>query len=46
MNASVFEPLGLRSIVPDHVDAIVPGRTRFYAREAPGGLSKTLPTWT
>ena len=36
MNARVFEPLGLRSIVPDHVDVIVPGRTRFYAREAPG----------
>jgi CubicO group peptidase (beta-lactamase class C family) len=36
MSARVFEPLGLRSIVPDHVDVLVPGRTRFYAREAPG----------
>ena len=43
MSATVFEPLGLRSIVPDHVDAIVPGRTRFYAREAPGRPLENAP---
>jgi serine beta-lactamase-like protein LACTB, mitochondrial len=36
MRNRVFEPLGLHSIGPDHVDAIVPNRSRFYAREAPG----------
>ena len=43
MNARVFEPLGLRSIVPDHVDVIVAGRTRFYAREAPGRPLENAP---
>jgi CubicO group peptidase (beta-lactamase class C family) len=36
MRNRVFEPLGLHSIGPDHVDAVIPNRTRFYAREAPG----------
>jgi serine beta-lactamase-like protein LACTB len=43
MNARVFEPLGLRSIVPDHVDVIVAGRTRFYALEAPGRPLENAP---
>src|SRR5262249_21044453 len=29
MQGSVFEPLGLRNIAPDHVDAIIPHRTAF-----------------
>ena len=43
MNAHVFEPLGLRSIVPDHVDVVVPGRTRFYVREAAGRPLENAP---
>jgi serine beta-lactamase-like protein LACTB, mitochondrial len=36
MRNRVFEPLGLHSLGPDHVDAVIPNRSRFYAREAPG----------
>jgi CubicO group peptidase (beta-lactamase class C family) len=36
MRNRVFDPLGLHSIIPDHVDAVIPHRTRFYQREAPG----------
>lgn len=38
MQGSVFEPMGLHHITPDHVDAIVPQRTRFYMRDARGTL--------
>ena len=43
MQSRVFEPLGLFQIAPDHVDAIVPGRARFYAREAPGANLEHAP---
>ncbi len=43
MRSSVFEPLGLHSIVPDHVDAIVPHRTRFYVKEGPGRPLENAP---
>ncbi len=36
MRNNIFDPLGLRSITADHVDAIIPNRARFYQREAPG----------
>jgi serine beta-lactamase-like protein LACTB len=32
MRDEVFEPLGLRHTVADHVDSIIPYRTRFYER--------------
>lgn len=38
MKRAVFEPLGLESFAPDHVRAIVPFRTRFYARDPKGLL--------
>jgi CubicO group peptidase (beta-lactamase class C family) len=38
MQRTVFEPLGLRSIAADHVAAIIPHRTGFYARDAKGTL--------
>jgi serine beta-lactamase-like protein LACTB len=38
MQRAVFEPLGLRGVSPDHVDAIIPTRTRFYARDSSGAL--------
>ena len=34
----VLDRLGLRAIGPDHVRAIVPNRTRFYARDEQGRL--------
>ncbi|MGD8700157.1 MAG: serine hydrolase domain-containing protein, partial [Gemmatimonadales bacterium] len=36
MQDNVFEPLGLTHIVADHVDSIIPHRTRFYARTRAG----------
>lgn len=36
MQEAVFDPLSLRGMSPDHPDAIVPYRTRFYARDAAG----------
>ncbi|HEY1336123.1 MAG TPA: serine hydrolase domain-containing protein [Bryobacteraceae bacterium] len=39
MQRAVFEPLGLRSITADHVDAIIPYRTAFYARDANRNLT-------
>jgi serine beta-lactamase-like protein LACTB, mitochondrial len=42
MKRTVFDPLGL-GIVPDHVDAIIPHRTRFYAREARGRPLENAP---
>jgi serine beta-lactamase-like protein LACTB, mitochondrial len=43
MQRAVFNPLALRGVSPDHVDAIVPNRTRFYAREAPGRPLENAP---
>ena len=43
MQASIFEPLGLNTIIPDHVDAIIPGRARWYARETPGRPIENAP---
>ena len=43
MQSSVFEPLGLRNIAADHVDAIVANRTRFYTREAAGRPLENAP---
>lgn len=34
MRRHVFEPLGLRSIVAEHTDSIIPYRARFYERDA------------
>ena len=36
MQDHVFEPLGLTRIVADHVDSIIPHRTRFYMRTRDG----------
>ncbi len=36
MQDHVFAPLGLKNIVADHVDSIIPHRTRFYARTRDG----------
>lgn len=36
MRREVFEPLGLRSLVPEHADSLVPWRARFYERTADG----------
>ncbi len=38
MRDHVLEPLGLRSLVADHTDSIVPHRTRFYMRTRDGGI--------
>ena len=38
MQHAVFEPLGLRGVSADHVDTIIPHRTRFYARDSSGKL--------
>jgi CubicO group peptidase (beta-lactamase class C family) len=38
MDANVFRPIGLRHIVADHTDSLVPNRTRFYARTREGGV--------
>jgi CubicO group peptidase (beta-lactamase class C family) len=38
MQREVFEPLGLRGASADHVDAVIPNRTRFYARTSSGAL--------
>ena len=38
MDANVFQPLGLRHIVADHTDSLVPNRTRFYMRTREGGV--------
>jgi serine beta-lactamase-like protein LACTB len=43
MRNHVFEPLGLHSIAPDHVDAVIPNRSRFYAREAAGRRLENAP---
>ena len=40
MSDAVFEPLGLRSIVPNHVDAIVPGRYSLLRKGSPGAASR------
>ncbi|MHB1224785.1 MAG: serine hydrolase domain-containing protein [Gemmatimonadaceae bacterium] len=32
MTAHVFDPLGMRSIVAEHVDSLIPWRARFYER--------------
>lgn len=36
MRGHVFEPLGITGIVADHVDSIIPHRTRFYMRTRAG----------
>lgn len=36
MRREVFEPLGLRSIAPEHADSLLPWRARFYERTADG----------
>ena len=38
MQREIFEPLNLRNTAADHVDAIVPHRTRFYRRQQGGTL--------
>jgi CubicO group peptidase (beta-lactamase class C family) len=38
MQREIFEPLNLRNIAADHVDAIIPHRTRFYRRRKDGTL--------
>ena len=38
MQRAIFEPLGLRGVSADHVDAVIPNRTRFYARTSSGAL--------
>lgn len=38
MNRRVFEPLGLRSIVAEHVDSLIPFRARYYERDRNGTL--------
>ena len=43
MQHTVFDPLALRSTSADHVDAIIPNRTRFYARQAPGRPLENAP---
>ncbi|HSJ15234.1 MAG TPA: serine hydrolase domain-containing protein [Longimicrobiales bacterium] len=38
MRRAVFEPLGIRDIVAEHTDSIIPFRARFYERAADGAL--------
>ena len=38
LDAGVFQPLGLRDTLPDYPDRIIPGRTRFYARDKSGQI--------
>jgi CubicO group peptidase (beta-lactamase class C family) len=38
MQREIFDPLSLRHTAADHVDAIIPHRTRFYRRRADGAL--------
>ena len=38
MNQRVFEPLGLRSIVAEHVDSLIPFRAHYYERDGNGAL--------
>jgi CubicO group peptidase (beta-lactamase class C family) len=38
MRREVFEPLGLRSIVAEHTDSIIPWRATFYERARDGAL--------
>lgn len=38
MQRSVFEPLGLRGVSADQLNAVIPHRTRFYARDSTGKL--------
>ena len=38
MQREIFEPLNLRNTAADHVDAIIPHRTRFYRRQESGTL--------
>lgn len=38
MERRVFEPLGLRSIVAEHVDSLIPFRARYYERSRDGVL--------
>ena len=36
MKREVFEPLGLRSLAPEHADSLLPWRARFYVRTGDG----------
>jgi serine beta-lactamase-like protein LACTB len=38
MRREVFAPIGMRDTIPDDAFMIVPGRTRFYARDPDGRL--------
>ena len=38
MHDRVFEPLGLRSIVAEHVDSLIPFRAHYYERDRDGVL--------
>jgi CubicO group peptidase (beta-lactamase class C family) len=38
MARRVFEPLGLRSIVAEHVDSLIPHRAHYYERNRDGSL--------
>ncbi|HUF30685.1 MAG TPA: serine hydrolase domain-containing protein [Gemmatimonadaceae bacterium] len=38
MRQRVFEPLGLRSIVAEHMDSLIPFRARYYERGVYGAL--------
>lgn len=39
MQGNVLEPLGLRSIVAEHVDSLIPWRARFYERGQDRGVT-------
>ncbi len=38
LDASVFQPLEMRSTFPDYPDRIIPSRTRFYVRSSTGQI--------
>ena len=38
MQRRVFEPLGLRSIIAEHTDSLIPFRARYYERDRTGVL--------
>lgn len=44
MQRALFEPLGVRSLIADHVDRIVPHRTSFYVRSQDGVLQNASYT--
>lgn len=39
MRTHVLEPLSLRSVMPEHVDSLIPWRARFYERGADGRVT-------